>query len=255
MKEELLKSVLHNSLRIGVPRYRLIMNLFGDEGEGGEGEGNETEPQEPNEPQEPKNGDNGEGEGKKQKSTISMTESQLKDRLERERKKATEQANENISKIVAEALKKHDEEAKKQANFEKMTEEERREALLQEREEKLKEDESKLQKQIEEINVSNAKNTIMSNYDKDQLPRRDLFEPVAEFMARLDDDSKVYSAIKSIIEDTKKSMMKEAMKQNPPSNGDSSGSTFKSTKFAHDINANYNSNTNDGSVPWGSKNY
>lgn len=177
-----------------------------------------------------------------EENKISLTQKQLEDRLARERKKAIEEAerkaNENISEMIAKALKEHDENVEKQKSFEKMTDEERENAKRIEREKDLEKRENELKEQLEQIKVSQSKNIIMSNYDKDQLPRRDLFESIAEVIAVLDDEkqAKVYSAFKGILEEQRKSLLKDALKQKPPKDGSDGIRDFQSTRFAQQIN-------------------
>jgi hypothetical protein len=200
--------------------------------------------------------------GEKQDKTVTLSPSQLESRLEREREKARQEAEkkaqENMSVLIAQALKEHDEKIKqeqeRQKSFESMTEEQKQERLRQEKEEELRQREEQLNEQLKVIKISQAKEVIMTQYDEDNLPRRDIFSTkIAPFIAELSEEDKitVYNAYKEIIEDTKASVLKESLKQNPPKNGDGNGSSFASDYFIKQQNNELETSRNNTSKGWG----
>lgn len=220
-------------LFFGYP-YSLDLQMFADED--GNNDGLET-----NEPNDDVNDD-----GKKQngdEDNITLKKSQLNDRLKRAEeksyKKGLEEANQNIAKMIAEALDNRDKKKEEEKKFANMTEKERIEATQKQKEEELQKREEELNSRIKVLETQKTIDTIMDGYDKDNLPRRDLFRPIAELMAMGTAEQQVacYNAFKEIVKDVESKAFKESLKQNPPKDGSSQGSTeYTSTSFANQIN-------------------
>lgn len=237
-------------LFFGYP-YSLDLQMFADE----DGNDDGLNSNEPNNDVNNDDGDNGNNDQDNGKKEVKLTQSQLNDRLKREREKAikeaTEKANENLAKIIAEEFDRREKKKEEDEKFANMTEKDRREALQKKKEEELQKREDELNSRIKVLETQKAVDTIMEGYDKDNLPRRDLFRPIAELMAMGSADQQVacYNAFKEIVKDVESKAFKESLKQNPPKDGSSQSSTeYSSTNFANEINKRNSSKKDDG---WG----